>query len=249
MGPNGSLYTSQNIQVGSTSNDVGGGVGVLGLKQASTVPTGNPAAGGVIVYADQGVLKWRDPAGNVYTVGGSVSAPSAVDFVPADQGYVGWAYDPTGAANNTQPTSGVPVLIKVRCTTTTSATAICLNVNTAGSGFTASASYVALYDMSGVLLGQSNDLATTLNSTGAKSIPLTGGVAVIGGNFYYVCVIINASTMPALNRGANIGAINQNLSPGTYRFAALGSGVSTPPATLTLASSTALSISYWVAIV
>ncbi|HSD56479.1 MAG TPA: hypothetical protein VLA92_05020 [Candidatus Saccharimonadales bacterium] len=248
MGPNGSLYTSQNVQVGSTITDVGGGVGVLGLKQASTVPTGNPAVGGVIVYADQGVLKWRDPAGNVYSVGGSVSAPSTVDFVPADQGYLGWSYDPISAANNTQPTAGTPVLIKVRCTTTTSANNICLNVNTAGSGFTASASYAALYDMNGILLGQSNDLAGTLNSTGAKSIPLTGSVAVTGGNFYYVYVVVNATTMPAFNRSANVGAINQNLSPGTYRFASLGTGISAPPATLTLANCVALSTSYWAAI-
>jgi hypothetical protein len=248
MGPNGSLYTSQNVQVGSTTNDLGGGVGVLGLKQASTVPAGNPAAGGVIVYADQGVLKWRDPGGNVYTVGGSVSAPAAVDFQPADQGYLGWSYDPISAANNTQPTAGQPVLVKVRCITTTTATNICLNVNTAGSGFTASASFVALYNMSGTLLGQSNDLATTLNTTGAKTIPLTSSVPVTGGSFYYIYIVVNATTMPALNRGANVGAINQNLSPGGYRFATLGLGISTPPASLTLASSAALSTSYWAAI-
>jgi hypothetical protein len=248
MGPNGSLYTAQNIQVGSTTNDLGGGAGVLGFKQAATIPTGNPATGGVIVYADQGVLKWRDPAGNVYDVGGSVSAPSSVDFVPNDQGYLGWAYDPISAANNSQPTAGQPVLIKVRCTTTTNINNIHLNVNTAGSGFVAGSSYAALYNMSGALLAQSADLATVLNTTGAKTIPLASSVAVTGSTFYYVYVVINATTMPALNRAGNIGAINQNLTAGSYRFATLGSSVTAPPASLVLASSTALSISYWAAI-
>lgn len=248
MGPNGSLLTSQNVQIGSTVADVGGGTGVLGLKQASVVPTTNPAAGGVIVYAEGGVLKWRDPSGNVHVVGGSVETPATQDFIPQDQSYIGWAYDPIAAANNTQLAAGQPVLIKVRSTLTTTVSNINLNVNNQGSGFTASASYVALYDMSGALLGQSNDVSGILNTTGAKTIPLTGTVSVTGNTFYYVYIVVNATTMPALNRAGNIGAINQNLGPGTYRFATLGSGISSPPATLTLGSSVALSTSYWAAI-
>jgi hypothetical protein len=248
MGPNGSLYTSQNIQVGSTTADVGSGVGVLGFKQATIVPTGNPAAGGVILYAEGGVLKWRDPSGTVFAVGGSVDAPAVQDFAPSDQGYKGWAYDPISAANNSQPTAGQPVLVKVRCTETTTVSTVYLNVNTLGSGFSASASYVALYDLSGVLLAQSNDLASVLSTTGAKTIPLTTSPSVTGNTFYYVYIVINATTMPALNRAGNIGAINQNLGPGTYRFATLGSGISTPPASIALGSSTALSTSYWAAI-
>jgi hypothetical protein len=248
MGPNGSMYTSQNLQIGSTTGDVGGGVGVVGLKQAATVPTTNPAAGGVIVYAEGGVLKWRDPAGNVYAVGGSVSAPATHEFVPDDQLYKGWAYDPIAAANNTQPTAGQPVLIKVRANQTASVATVYLNVNTAGSGFTASASYAALYDMSGALLAQSNDLAGVLNTTGAKAVTLTTSASVTGNAFYYVYLVINATTMPALNRAGNVGAINQNLGPGTYRFATLGSGISSPPPSLTLASCAALSVSYWAAI-
>ena len=247
MGPNGGLYTAHNIQVGATVADIGGGIGVVGFKQA-TVPTTNPAAGGVILYADGGVLKWRDPAGNVYAVGGSVDAPAVQDFGPADQGYQGWAFDPVNAGNNTQPATGQPLLIKVRAITTTTVNNIHVNVNTLGSGFSASASYAALYNMAGNLLSQSNDLAGVLNSTGAKTIALNSGVAVTGNAFYYVYIVINATTMPALNRGGNIGAINQNLNPGAYRFATLGSGITTPPATLTLANSAALSTSYWAAI-
>jgi hypothetical protein len=247
MSPAGSLYTAQNVQIGATAPDVGGGTGVLGFKQA-TIPTTNPAAGGVIVYADNGVLKWRDPAGNVFAVGGSIDAPASYEFAPEDQSYIGWAYDPAIAANNTQLTAGQPVLIKVRATATTTANNICLNVNNAGSGFTASASYAALYDMTGARLAQSNDLASALATTGAKTIALTSGTSVQGNAFYYVYIVVNATGMPTLNRAGNVGAINQNLGPGTYRFATLGSGIILPPATITLANSVALSVSYWAAI-
>jgi hypothetical protein len=248
MGPNGSLYTAQNIQIGSTVSDSGSGVGVIGFTQASTVPTTNPAAGGAILYADQGILKWRDPGGIVYAVGGSINTPANYEFLPGDQSYIGWSYDPTAAANSSQPTAGQPVLVKVRSTLTTTVSNICLNVNTLGSGFTASASYVAIYTMAGSLLGQSSDLAGVLNSTGAKAIPLTSSVSVTGNTFYYVYIVINATTMPALNRAGNLGVLNQNLGPGTYRFATLGSGITAPPASLTLASSAALSTSYWMAL-
>lgn len=248
VGPSGSVYAANNVQVGSTAADIGGGFGVLGLKQASVVPTGNPAAGGVIVYADQGVLKWRDPSGNVYTVGGSLTTVAPPEFVPSDQGYNGWSYDPVAAANNSQPTAGQPVLIKVRAAQTGLVGNIHLNVNTAGSGFTASASYAALYDLSGNRLAQSIDLAASLGTTGVKTIALTTNASVTGNTFYYVYVVINASVMPALNRAGNVGAINQNLGPGAYRFCSLGSGITTPPATIDLSGSVALSISYWTAI-
>lgn len=248
MGPNGGLYTAYNMQVGSTTPDVGGGVGVVGFKQAATLPTTNPAAGGVILYADQGVLKWRDPSGNVFAVGSSISSVTSKQFDPDDQSYKGWAYDPVMAANNTQPTSGQPVLIKVKALQTGTVNSICLNVNNAGSGFTASSSFVALYDTGGIRLAQSADLAATLNSTGAKSIVLTSGASVTGGSFYYVYVVVNATTMPTLNRAGNVGVINQNLGPGSYRFCTLGSGITSPPATLDLATSSALSVSYWAAL-
>lgn len=248
MSSNGSLYTAQNMQVGSTVADVGGGVGVVGLKEAQVIPNANPAAGGVILYAEAGVLKWRDPSGNVYAVGGSISAAAAQDFGPTDQGYIGWAYDPVMAANNTQPVAGQPVLIKVRAASTALAANIHLNVNTAGSGFTPNASYTALYDMLGNLLAQSADLAAFLGTTGAKTIPLVGSASLTANTFYYVYIVINASGMPALNRAGNIGAINQHLAPGSYRFATLGSSITTPPAVLALAGSSALSTSYWAAL-
>jgi len=246
MAPNGGLYTKTNIQVGATVQDFGAGDGVVGLKDATTVPTTNPT-GGVIIYAEGGVLKYRDPTGSVFTLtGGSGAGTNG----PNDQNLKGWAYDPVAAGATTAPTAGTPILIKVKAVVSGTVNNIELYVgSTVGSGFTSSASFAALYDMSGNRLAQTADLATTLNSSGTKTIPLTSSVAVNAGTSYYVWIVINATTMPILPKGtANIGAFNQGLAPGTYRFATLGTSITSPPATITLTSSAALSISYWAAI-
>lgn len=55
------------VQVGSTSVQVGGGSGVVGIANAGTVPSTNPTGGGVL-YAEAGALKWRGPSGTVTTL-------------------------------------------------------------------------------------------------------------------------------------------------------------------------------------
>jgi hypothetical protein len=55
------------VQIGSTSTQVGGGSGVLGIANAGTVPTTNPTGGGVL-YASGGALLWRGSNGTVTTI-------------------------------------------------------------------------------------------------------------------------------------------------------------------------------------
>jgi len=243
------LYTAHNVQVGATVPDVADGIGVVGIKQAATVPSTNPAAGGVILYADQGQLKWRDPSGNIYTAtGGSVTVNSP-NPQPQDQNYKAWSFDPALAANFTPaPTAGQPILVKVKASVSGTATAIDLYNNVNAAGFTANASYGALYDMNGSLLASTADLATTLNTSGVKSIAFQSGAAVTVNAYYYIWLVVNATTMPQFARGANHGGINQGLAPGTYRFANLGSSITSVPSSLVLANSTPVSVSYWMAL-
>lgn len=49
--------------VGATAA-LGGGVGVIGITNATTVPGTNPTGGGVL-YAEGGALKWRGSSGTV----------------------------------------------------------------------------------------------------------------------------------------------------------------------------------------
>ena len=56
-----------NSQFGSTVGAFGGGDGVIGIRDATTVPTTNPANGGVL-YSQAGALKWRGSGGTVTTI-------------------------------------------------------------------------------------------------------------------------------------------------------------------------------------
>lgn len=59
--------TAPNIQLLSATASHGGGVGVIGITNASTVPTTNPSGGGIL-YAEGGALKWRGSGGLVTTI-------------------------------------------------------------------------------------------------------------------------------------------------------------------------------------
>jgi hypothetical protein len=56
------LHAGTNVLVNTTS--VGGGTGVLGMANATTAPTANPSAGGVL-YVEAGSLKYRGSSGTV----------------------------------------------------------------------------------------------------------------------------------------------------------------------------------------
>ncbi|MEU5668954.1 hypothetical protein ABZ749_01025 [Micromonospora sp. NPDC047753] len=49
------------------TTSLGGGVGVVGVGNATTVPASNPTGGGVL-YAEGGALKWRGSSGTVTTI-------------------------------------------------------------------------------------------------------------------------------------------------------------------------------------
>ncbi len=69
-----------NIQLLSDTKSFGNGIGVIGIGNANAVPNNNPT-GGIILYVDSDVLKWRDPSGNIYelniqTTGGVLAVSS-----------------------------------------------------------------------------------------------------------------------------------------------------------------------------
>jgi hypothetical protein len=75
------LSALQGMQVGAVTPDLGGGVGVFGLKNATTAPTTSPT-NGAILYAENGVLKVKQADGTVITISpvprlDQVGAPTA----------------------------------------------------------------------------------------------------------------------------------------------------------------------------
>jgi hypothetical protein len=89
---------ASNIQLGS-GLDVGGGVRVFGISNATTVPTTNPT-NGVILYAQSGVLKFRSAAGSVYDLsasGGSFTAPTGSGLMTTTSGTMNTAASAVGS--------------------------------------------------------------------------------------------------------------------------------------------------------
>jgi hypothetical protein len=60
--------TQLNMQLLGATKSFGGGVGVIGITSATTVPTTNPTGGGIL-YVDAGALKYRGSSGTVTTLG------------------------------------------------------------------------------------------------------------------------------------------------------------------------------------
>ena len=61
------LGSSRNVQLASATVSVGGGAAVIGIGNATTVPTSNPTGGGIL-YVDAGALKYRGSSGTVTTI-------------------------------------------------------------------------------------------------------------------------------------------------------------------------------------
>lgn len=62
----GTTLFASSFQMGA-SNSLGGGVRVIGIANATTVPTTNPSGGGVL-YVEAGELKYRGSSGTVTTI-------------------------------------------------------------------------------------------------------------------------------------------------------------------------------------
>ncbi|MFJ6680595.1 hypothetical protein [Streptomyces werraensis] len=98
----GVMYARAGVQLGSTSADFGGAAGgVLGLDDATTVPSSNPT-NGVVVFSEGGKLKVRQADGATVTVGdvpvSSVNGLTGAVTIDLDD-LGGLPYAEKGAAN------------------------------------------------------------------------------------------------------------------------------------------------------
>ncbi|HVV25257.1 MAG TPA: hypothetical protein VHF06_37850, partial [Pseudonocardiaceae bacterium] len=59
------FFSGPGVQIGGSSLLAGGGSIVLGIANASTVPSTNPTGGGVL-YCEGGALKFRGSSGDIF---------------------------------------------------------------------------------------------------------------------------------------------------------------------------------------
>ena len=240
-----SLIVAANAQVGTGSLDIGSGSGVLGVHNATTAPTANPT-NGIVMYSQSGVLKWRDPSGNVYDL--SISGSSPATPLSTDQGIAAWAYDPLFTSNSTTITGGTVYLAAVRVRSNVTITKAQYIVNTAATTPTAGQSFVGIYNFSGTLLNATN-IDSNLG-TGLQTVTLSASQALSAGS-YWVALVANAATPPAICRAGaqQLTALNAGLAASAYRFATNGTSQTSLPASITPASnSTSGAIAMWAAV-
>lgn len=236
----------QGIQVGGATASFGGGVGVIGLANASTAPTTNPTGGGVL-YADSSSRPtWRDANGNVWSL-----VPDG-DPAPADQGLLGWTYQPQ-LANQSAPaiTAGVIYLARITLRSATTVTNANFTINTAGSGL--SNSWIGLYDSTGTRQALTADVSTILQSTGFKTtIAFTSTYAAAAGNYWLAFLVGAGTTLPQFaatyTSTLTAGTANAGLGATTARWATNGTAQTSLPATITPGSNSLSNQTIWAAL-
>jgi hypothetical protein len=183
------VYAVIGLQVGGTSTTFGSGSGILGMTDATTVPTATPV-GGIALYSQGGVLKYLSESGATVTLDGSAQTAAG----PGRQGVIGWAFDPAAAVNSTAVTAGQVLLIKVWAESSSSVGHLSVGLGNAPAG--CANAFLGLYDSGGVLRASTADMSTTLNgsSAGTFKAALSSSFTASQNSFYYVAVLVGSGT-------------------------------------------------------
>ena len=167
---------------------------------------------------------------------------------PGDHNYLTWNFDPIicQSTSTVLGANGTCYVQKLRIDKTVSVTNINAWVLTAGATLTASQCLAGLYDANKNLVGVTGDQSAVWNSTGHKTMALTGGPFSCAPGYYYVVLMANGTTRPAFLRATG-NAHNANLAAASSRWATADTGrTTTLPATL--GAFTAAANPYWVAL-
>lgn len=185
-----------------------------------------------------GTLNWDVPL-NAYLE----TLDAGQHWRPSDQGFIGWSNDPGAHSTTTSLISGGARVVRINVRNAATISNLHIIVATGGSGLTAGQNWLALYDSSGALVGQSADLTTAFGSAGMVTAPITPYAAPVGP--VYVYMLSNGTTPPVVASYAN--QVNNAVNfGGVTRTRIMTGSFTTPPATL--GAATLNTVTYWVAV-
>lgn len=185
-----------------------------------------------------------DILNNLIAAGRALRSPQA-----ADHGLRAWSFDPRLCGTTAAvATAGTLFLSALFVTESFTATTLYWGVAVTPTGQTAGQNFVGIYDSTGTLVtsvGVDADTSTTGLKVETISAALTPGT-------YWVGFLFNAATTaPQLPRCAGVGGtpslINVGLASAGLLYATNGTGRTTLPTTITLASNVAAT-GYWAGI-
>ena len=175
----------------------------------------------------------------------------ATGWQPADHNLDAWTFDPALAQGSGTPTTGVLQLGKIKLGAAASVASIIATVTATGTGLTSGQNLAGLYDSSGTRIATTADQTTAWGTTGAKTMALTGGPYTLTAGVYYGALLANASTTaPTFLTGHSTSSstLNIGLTTATSRYLTSGSGLTSLPSSVTLASASASFRAWWFAL-
>lgn len=182
------------------------------------------------------------------TVAGINGAPPSGPL-PGDHNLIAWVEDPAIASTSSSLVNGTLYLTSIYLRAAATISKVWWINTTAAVTPTAGQNFVGLYSSAGNLLSSAG-IDSIVNVNGSQSASLAAVQPVAAGH-YWVAILVNAGTPPAMARlaGASASANNINLTAATYRFAANGTGQTTLPSSITPGSNTTTgSIALWAAV-
>lgn len=184
-------------------------------------------------------------------VGLGGGASPNVPWLPSDQNWQAWAYDPVGALNTSLPAAGVLALTRVNVRSSAVATNLIALITAGGTALTAAENFLALYNSAGLLLGQTADQSANWAGAFSNPQPIVSGPISLAPGFYWIAFLTNfTGTAPSFARGINQSGsfVNGGNGPSTARYATNGAGLITPPASITPSANALGTITYWAGI-
>lgn len=180
----------------------------------------------------------------------NVSLPGAT-YLPTDQGFISWTYDPAMASNGTNTVSGTVYLARVVLRYSATVSKVMLSIASGAVTVTANQNYVGIYDSTGArqAVTAAGSIDSALTSAGVLTATLSTSPTLAAGQ-YWVAFVNNATTPAQIGRTSNLASTpNANLTAANYRFCVNGTAQTSLPASITPASNSLTnSFSMWAAI-
>lgn len=174
------------------------------------------------------------------------TATATLDWQPQDMNMKAWTQDPAGCGSTgSASTSGVMYLSRVLLRNAATISNLYYTVATAGVTLTAGQNWCGLYNSTGTKLAEGPDQSTAMTSLGTKTVAITPQALAAGS--YYIALLTNGATPPQFMRGngASGSALNVGLTVSTGRFLDFGTGQTTLPASVNLASAAFNAAARW----
>lgn len=190
-----------------------------------------------------GTLNWDIPLN-------SILAQLGNQWVPSDYSWLSWTFDPSQAANPVASgdyANGEVHMVKLWLRQTATVSNLHMFATAPGATLTAGQNFAALYDSTGTRVGVTADQSASWVTSGFKTMALTASANLAAGPIY-IAILANGTTRPAWAREASTGPLNGALTAANYRASIGATAQTTMPASITMASRTATTLSWWGAV-